>query len=148
MTKKHIINTFNKKIERNWSQLYWAVDVHDTCVKANYQAGNIPKEFFPGAKEALRRITNRSDCTLILYTCSHPHEIEEYLKFFESHGIKFKFVNKNPEAVNTAFGFFEHKFYFNFLLDDKAGFDAHADWATIHTALDEIETNEENLRKL
>jgi len=83
-----------------------------------------------------------------LYTCSHPGEIEKYLAYFESHGIKFTHVNKNPETPNTAFGFFEHKFYFNFLLDDKAGFDATEDWATIHDALDEIERNEFNLRSI
>jgi hypothetical protein len=142
MRKKHIINTFAKKEEKKWTKLFWAIDIHDTCVKANYQAGNIPTEFFPGAKEALQRITNREDCTLILYTCSHPHEIEDYLKFFASHGIKFTHVNKNPEAENTSFGFFEHKFYFNFLLDDKAGFDANEDWEVIHEALNEIELQE------
>jgi hypothetical protein len=142
MKKKHILNTFGKKTEKKWDTLYWAVDIHDTCIKANYKANDLPTEFFPKAKEALIRIGNRPDCCLILFTCSHPHEIEKYLKFFEEHGIKFRHVNKNPEAENTAFGFFEHKFYTNFILDDKAGFDPTEDWDMIHQALDEIEKAE------
>jgi len=147
MKRKHIINTFAKKGEKKWDTLYWAIDIHDTCVKANYKANDLPTEFFPKAKEALIRIGNRPDCCLILFTCSHPHEIDKYLKFFEEHGIKFKHVNKNPEAANTAFGFFEHKFYTNFILDDKAGFDPHEDWDMIHDALDEIERIENEINK-
>lgn len=139
MRKKHILNTFGRKAEKKWDTLYWAVDIHDTCIKANYKAGNIPTEFFPGAKEALLKIASRPDCCLILFTCSHPHEIDKYLQYFEDHGIKFKHVNKNPEAANTAFGFFEHKFYTNFILDDKAGFDPTTDWTMIMEALEEVE---------
>ncbi len=139
MRRKHIINTFARKAEKNWDTLYWAVDIHDTCIKANYKAGDIPTEFFPGAKEALLKIASRPDCCLILFTCSHPHEIDKYLDYFKSHGIKFKHVNKNPEAENTAFGFFQDKFYTNFILDDKAGFDPKEDWAMIVNALEEVE---------
>jgi len=139
MRRKHIINTFARKAEKNWDTLYWAVDIHDTCIKANYKAGDIPTEFFPGAKEALIKIASRPDCCLILFTCSHPHEIEKYLDYFKSHGVRFKHVNKNPEAENTAFGFFEHKFYTNFILDDKAGFDPKEDWDMILNALEEVE---------
>lgn len=151
MRRQHIINTFSKKAEKKWDTLYWAVDIHDTCIKANYKAGDIPTEFFPNAKEALTKIGNREDCCLILFTCSHPHEIEKYLDYFKSHGIKFKHVNKNPEAENTAFGFFEHKFYTNFILDDKAGFDPKQDWPMIINALEEVEyiesTTEEERKK-
>jgi hypothetical protein len=139
MRKKHILNTFGKKAEKKWDTLYWAVDIHDTCIKANYKSNDLPTEFFPLAKEALLKIGSRPDCCLVLFTCSHPHEIEKYLEFFKSHGINFKYVNKNPEAANTAFGFFEDKFYTNFILDDKAGFDPATDWKTILDALDEVE---------
>lgn len=138
--RKHILNTFAKKPLRKWDTLYWAIDIHDTCIKSNYsKSGVLPTEFFPKAKEVLQRLSKRNDCCLILFTCSHPHEIEKYMEFFNEHGIKFNHVNKNPEALNTAYGFFEHKFYFNFLLDDKAGFDPTKDWDSIEKAIDEIE---------
>lgn len=133
--KKHIEKIFKLKEARNWDTIYWAVDVHDTCIVANYKAGEIPTEFFPHAKEVLQMISERKDCCLILYTCSYPKEIEKYLEFFKSHNINFKYVNKNPEAENTAFGHFEVKFYFNILLEDKAGFDAEEDWIKIKEVL-------------
>lgn len=139
MRRKHIINTFSKKAEKNWDTLYWAIDIHDTCIAANYKANDIPTEFYPKAKEVLQRLTSRKDCCLILFTCSHPHEIEKYIELFKTHGIEFKFVNENPDAKNTAYGYFEKKFYFNFMLDDKAGFDPNTDWAVINDALDEID---------
>ncbi|MOA37506.1 hypothetical protein D3C78_1591030 [compost metagenome] len=72
---------------------------------------------------------------MILYTCSYPHEIEQYLKFFKEQGIHFRFVNQNPEVVNEAYGFYEQKFYFNVLFEDKSGFDPEQDWEKIYTML-------------
>ncbi len=138
MNKEYILKTFNKKKDRNWTQLYWAIDLHDTCLKASYD-NSIDPEFFPLAKEVLQRISNREDCCLIMYTCSYPAEIGQYRKFFKDNGINFKYVNCNPEADNTPYGFFESKFYFQFLLDDKSGFDANNDWKNIMEALDELE---------
>ena len=129
------------KEKRGWDTLYWAIDIHDTIVKANYSADELPKDFFPLAKETLQRISNRKDCCLVLFTCSYPHETEKYKAFFQEHGIEFKYVNENPEAKNTAFGHFEKKFYFNFLLDDKAGF-LPEDWSEISAAIDELEASE------
>lgn len=138
MRKQHILNTFKKKEERKWDTLYWMVDIHDTCIKANYKANDIPTVFFPGAKEALQRISNRTDCCLIMWTCSYPHEIEQYLKLFKDNGINFKYVNCNPEPKDTAFGYFKEKFYTNFILDDKADF-LPGDWKNINDALDVLD---------
>lgn len=133
--KKHILATYEKKIVRNWDTIYWAIDIHDTCVVANYKSGDIPTEFFPYAKKVLQRLSKRTDTKLFLYTCSHPHEIEQYFAFFNEHKIKFHWCNENPEAVNTAYGFFDKKPYSQILLDDKAGFDPFEDWKNINEAL-------------
>lgn len=142
MTRKHILNTFKKKKSHNWDTLYWSIDIHDTCILSNYSVTDVPKEFFPLAKEALLKISARKDCRLIMWTCSYPEQIKEYEEFFSSHGIKFEFVNENQSAQNTVYGFFEKKFYTNFILDDKAGFDAHTDWKIIIDALDEVENGD------
>ena len=137
--KNHILRTYEKKIQRNWDTIYWAVDIHDTCVAANYKSGEIPTQFFEHAERVLRRISDRPDSKLILFTCSHPHEIDQYLKFFSDKGIIFNYTNENPEAENTSYGFYEKKFYCQILLDDKAGFDATEDWAEIDYTLDIID---------
>ncbi len=123
-----IRNALAAKEKRNWEKTYWAVDIHGTMILPNYQAGNIPKQFYPFAKEALQEISKQKDICLILYTCSHPHEIVEYLAYFNSLDIHFQYVNKNPEAENTDYGNYTDKLYFNVLFEDKAGFNPETDW--------------------
>jgi hypothetical protein len=71
---------------------------------------------------------------MILYTCSHPNEIEQYLKLFTENGINFKYINENldvPTDLN-GYGNYDKKPYFNVLFEDKAGFDAEIEWQEIH----------------
>jgi hypothetical protein len=86
------------------------------------------------AKETLQLISNRKDIVMILYTCSHPHEIEQYLKFFTENGINFKYVNENLDVATdlNGYGNYDKKPYFNVVFEDKAGFDAEVEWAKIH----------------
>ncbi len=124
------INHFDLKKERGWDKTYWAIDIHGTILKPNYQKGNIPKEFYPYAIECLQYLTQRKDIVLIKYTCSHLNEIEEYKVYFESLGIKFDYVNVNPEILtrHDSLGNYDQKPYFNVLFEDKAGFDPEVDW--------------------
>lgn len=131
--KRLIEKAFKIARERNWKKIYIACDIHDVILEANYSK-DIPTKFLGNAKKVLQRLSQRSDVTLILYTCSHPSEIEQYLKLFTDAGINFSYVNENPECVNTAYGDFTVKFYFNILLEDKAGF-VPEDWDEIDEAL-------------
>ena len=137
-----IKGAFQKKKARNWEIIFFAIDIHDTIVKSNYEAGNIPTEFYPYAKEALIKLTARKDIKLIMYTCSHPHEIEKYLEFFEGNGIHFDFVNENPDVPTdiNGYGNYDKKPYFNALFDDKAGFNPEREWLDIIVLLDVIDT--------
>ncbi len=137
--KKLIYKTYNIAHKRKWNKVTWAIDIHDVILGANYKAGDIPKNFLGDSKKVLQRLSKRADTTLVLFTCSHPHEIVEYLQFFKENDINFKYTNENLDCPNTAFGCFEKKFYFNILLEDKAGFDAETDWKEINEALDVIE---------
>ena len=132
-----LINAYSTAKARDWNKLYWAVDLHSTCLIPNYEKG-IPTQFYLGAKETLKTMSERSDIVLIMYTCSHPGEIEEYLNMFSLFGINFKYVNINPEVPDNAYGYFKDKFYFNVLLDDKAGFNPNEDWQVIRKFLEEI----------
>ena len=129
-----INKAFQIRIKRNWDHIYFAVDIHDTIVQSNYTAGNIPTEFYPVAMEALQILTERKDVKLIMYTCSHPHEIQQYLDFFESNGIHFDFVNENTDVKTDmeGYGNYDKKPYFNVLLDDKAGFNPYEDWEMVY----------------
>lgn len=129
--------------KRQWNKVYWFVDIHETILKPNWDADNVPHEWYPHAKEVLQIISKRKDICLILYTCSYENEIMDYLKFFMDNDIHFHYVNRNPEAENTRYGRFEEKPYMNVLLDDKAGFEAEVDEQDINDwyRIEEILTN-------
>ena len=131
---KTIDIAYQKAKEKNWDNIYVAVDIHDTIVKGNYTTKDIPKEFYPIAKETLQLLSNKKEIKLILYTCSHPEEIKLYLEFFNQHNITFDFVNENTDVMTDlqGYGNYDKKPYFNVLLDDKAGFNPYEDWITIY----------------
>src|ERR1043165_3133468 len=110
--------------KKGWTKTYWAFDIHGTILKPTFSKGVISTEFYPEAKETLRLLEKRKDIVKILYTCSYPEEIRRYLSYFKKARIKFDCVNCNPEIIDGAYGYYKHKFYFNVLLDDKAGFNA------------------------
>ena len=139
--------------ERGWDKIFIFIDIHETILKPNWDADNVPKEFYPFAKEVLQRMSKRKDMCLVLYTCSYEPEIQEYLRFFKSHDIIFSYVNENPEAKNTRYGSFDKKPYMNVLLEDKAGFDAVGenginDWCKINEVLDVLDERAEALENI
>lgn len=121
--------------ERGWEKTYWAFDIHGTILRPNYKRDEISREFYPLAIEVMKSLMQHKNIVKILYTCSYPHEIEQYLEYFAQHGIHFDYVNKNPEVANGGYGYYQDKFYFNVLLDDKAGFDGETDWKEIKSLI-------------
>lgn len=137
VVKSIMINHFEYKVKRNWDKTYWAFDIHGTILIPNYSYGNTPKEFYPMAKETLQFISKLPDVCMILYTCSHPHEIAEYVKLFEENDIDFKFVNENPEVPTdiNGYGCYDKKLYMNVLFEDKAGFEPEKEWSEVYELL-------------
>lgn len=142
MITRAITNAFRIAQERGWERTYWAFDIHGTIIVPNYKSVQIPTDFYPHAKEALQRISKLEDVCMILYTCSHPHELDQYVEFFRDHEIHFKYVNDNPEVATEGgtYGCYDKKFYFNVLFEDKAGFDPVEDWPNVNALLDKIES--------
>jgi hypothetical protein len=135
MITRAIENCLKNIRARGWDKTYWAFDIHGTMLKPNYQAGHIAKEFYPHAKEVLQQLSKQTDIVRILYTCSYPHEIEEYIAYFKENDIHFDYINENPDVARGAYGYYDDKFYFNVLMDDKAGFDGETDWELIREVL-------------
>ena len=138
MITKAITTCFTLARQKNWDRTFWAFDIHGTILKPNYRRDSISTEFYPMAKEVMQMLTQRQDIVRILYTCSYPHEIEQYIEYFKSHGIEFDYINENPEIANGGYGYYQDKFYFNVLMDDKAGFDGETDWMAIKKVLETI----------
>ncbi|MCA6378475.1 MAG: hypothetical protein IM574_02825 [Cytophagales bacterium] len=135
MITRAIENCLRSAKEKGWDKTYWAFDIHGTILKPNYKRDEISREFYPGAIEVMKVIAKRNDIVKILYTCSYPHEIEQYLEYFAQQGIHFDYINQNPEITDGGYGYYKDKFYFNVLMDDKAGFDGESDWENIKGVL-------------
>lgn len=135
MITKAIEKCFIRAKQRSWDKTYWAFDIHETIIIPNYKVNSIPTEFYPNAKEVLQLISKRRDISIILYTCSHPDEISKYVNFFESNSIICDYVNENPEVHSEGYGYYEDKFYFNVLFEDKAGFEPATDWIKVKQLL-------------
>lgn len=134
-----IQRSFRQMKERGWDKVYWAIDLHDTVFKGDHKPRSVGGEFYPRAKEVLQRLSAREDCSLILWSCSYGPIIKKTIEWFAEHEIKIDYANENPECGNTLTGDFTQKFYFNVLLDDKAGFEGETDWHIVEQELDTID---------
>eukprot|EP00005_Dracoamoeba_jomungandri_P006837 CAMPEP_0174268514 /NCGR_PEP_ID=MMETSP0439-20130205/37712_1 /TAXON_ID=0 /ORGANISM="Stereomyxa ramosa, Strain Chinc5" /LENGTH=130 /DNA_ID=CAMNT_0015356727 /DNA_START=21 /DNA_END=413 /DNA_ORIENTATION=+ len=116
--------------------MYWAIDLHGVVVLPTYSK-EISTRFYPLAKEVLQKLSKRKDAVNIMYTCSDPEKAVAYQKFFAENGIRFDYINCNPEIEDKdVYGDYSIKPYFNIMLEDKAGFDPLADWRIISQELD------------
>lgn len=138
MITRAIKNCLQRAREKKWKKTYWAIDIHGTLLKPNFKKNEISLEFYPYAVEVMQILARRKDIVKIMYTCSYPHEIKQYVEHFAQHGIYFDYINSNPEIVDGGYGYYKDKFYFNVLMDDKAGFDGEKDWKKIMTLLEKL----------
>jgi len=132
---------FKHSFEKQWFETYWSFDIHGTILKPNYRKYSNDAEFYPFAKEVLQLLTKRKDIIMIIWTSSYPKETEYYQEVFEENDIHFNFVNENPMIASNLgnFGYYEKKFYFNALFEDKAGFDPTTEWEQIYNLLKKYE---------
>ncbi|MEL7003651.1 MAG: hypothetical protein AAFN93_13085 [Bacteroidota bacterium] len=137
MIIKALEKAIKTKEEKQWDRTYWAFDIHETMIVPNWTDKELPTKFYPYAKETMQLISQQEDIVRILYTCSHPHEIELYLEYFKKFDIHFNYVNENPEVQNGSYGFYDYKPYFNVLFEDKSGFDCHSDWELVYAFIKE-----------
>lgn len=133
----NIENTFRMKTEKKWPEIYFCIDLHGTIIPSGRDSNDQTDEmkFYPGAKEVLQKLTARKDIFLILWTSTPPERAATVLKQFADEGITFDFFNENPHARNTPRSDFGKKFYFNVLLDDRAGFEPETGWIDIKNCL-------------
>lgn len=131
MIIRAIQNCLNNAEAKHWEKTYWAFDIHGTILNPTFNRDVLSTEFYPFAREVMQLISKQKNIVCILYTCSYPDEIVEYVNFFAAHGIHFDYINSNPEVGAGAYGYYEDKFYFNVLFEDKAGFDPQSEWRDV-----------------
>lgn len=133
--KKMFLNSFKKE----YFETYWAIDLHGTIIRSTYKG--VEMIYYPYAKETLQILTKRKDIKLILWTSSFPDEITQYVANFTKDEIIFDAINENPgiSSKNGNFGFYEKKFYFNVLIDDKSSFDPETEWKQVYDLMKHYE---------
>lgn len=132
---------FKHAFEKEWFETFWAFDIHGTILVPTFRKHSKDSEFYPWAKQTLQLISKRKDIVMIMFTSSYPEEIEHYKKVFEENDIHFDYINENPKIASNLdnFGYYEKKFYFNVLLDDKSGFNPETEWYQIYSLLKKYE---------
>ncbi len=130
---KAIKKFYDDKEKRGWDKGYFFFDLHGTVLKPNYTYGNTPTEFYKYSIETLQYLTKLPEVEMVIYTCSHPHEIAEYVELFKKNDIQFKYINENPEVETqlNGYGCYDKKPYMNVLFEDKAGFDPEVEWKEV-----------------
>ena len=127
-----IADVHRQKRERDWTTLYWCIDLHDTIITGKYNKFNQGATIFPYAKETLDYLYNTNDNVIILWSSSYTDAMVDIVDRFK---LKFHHFNNNPECPSNNLCDFNNKLYFNFLLDDKACFDPNNDWLEIYNVL-------------
>lgn len=123
---------------KGYDKTYWAIDLHDVVIKGTYTRYNEDRKIYPDCQQFFRWAASRKDMVLILWSSSHRDSLNEIITWLGLHGIKFHYINENPEVPSDQLCDFSTKFYFNVLLDDKAGFEGETDWTAIINELKRI----------
>lgn len=125
---KSIRECYQMKKERNWDTIYIAIDLHGTIIESGRDKQLTP---YPDAKEVLQFLNKQKDIILILFTSTKQMMLLPFWNWCEENNIVFNYFNGNPECMNTHEGDYTMKFYYNLLLDDRAGFDPLTDWKIV-----------------
>jgi hypothetical protein len=136
----NIKRTFEMQKVKGWPETYWCIDLHGTIIPSgrNSDDKTDQEKFYPDAAEVLQWLTRRKDIMTILWTSTPPERIGAVKEFLAFHSIRFDYFNENPHAKDTPRSCFAKKFYFNVLLDDRAGFEPETDWTAIKKELKAI----------
>lgn len=129
MIQRAIERAYRVAKERGWDRVYWALDLHGTCIESNYKS-NEYGWINESCRDVLRELAAYPETNLILWSSLHQADKIGVSQFFESEGIRVVGINHNPFEANTATGNFDEKFYMSIIVDDKAGFDP-VDWELV-----------------
>ena len=149
MIHNAIARAYQTMKDRNWETIYWAIDLHGTCLKSNYQSYNF-KFVNQDCIDTLKYLRSLPETKIIIWSSCYEKDYELVKQLFDEHGITIDFFNENPLVQSTRTGNFVDKFYFSILLDDKAGFSPETDWhnVKIHTHANRLQNGLKNVDNL
>ncbi len=131
----NIERAFKNRAAKGNPKVFILIDLHHTVIEGKYNRFNEGASIYPGALEVLQQWTKRPDICLILWTSSHWDAIAKVRERLAEQDVWFNYVNSNPEVPNDDLCDFEHKPYFDILIDDKGGAEGSTDWHLIKAEL-------------
>lgn len=133
---------YKKMAERKWDKMYWAIDIHDTLIPSTYAAVRVWEDgvaTYPGVQAMLGLIMDCPENHIILWSSlpgSGPTGMVAHKKaLFPIERWARVQLNENRLERGNEYADFSQKFYFNVLLDDKAGFDPSVDIQAVMLAI-------------
>lgn len=156
-----------RRLDRGYPNLYVAVDLHGTILIPTRETkffyadgGDTPREQWYScngglkaekpylyAFETLKLITRKYPyIKLILWTSGKPEKANQFvLDLLVNEGIRFWYINENPDFPGNEYADFSKKFCFDILLDDKAGFDPKIDWLELYNFLEKYPVDDSEM---
>ena len=138
----------HRNLERGYSTLYVAIDVHGTIIRPSKRTEVWKNEcgygyhevvcgehvenftFYPDSVKALQILSDHPNIKIILWTSTQ--DVNALVGALERlSGVHVDYLNQNPDFQFNSYADFSKKFCFDVLLDDKAGFDPNTDWSEI-----------------
>lgn len=132
--EKAVLQAYQALPSKGWDKIYWAIDLHGTCIEANYKSQEF-KFLDPIIPQVLAHLSALPESKIIIWSSCYPAEQEAVRKLFKDHKIEIFAFNENPAIQNTATGCFDKKPFYSIIIDDKAGFDWREDWAMLANAV-------------
>ena len=133
MIETALKRAFKRMEEKNWNCIYVAVDLHGPVIQSSY---NDEIVFVPECIDPLWALSKRADVKIIFYSSSYQPYLDTVAAILSEAlpGFKVDYFNENPEVANTSYGDFSQKFYYDLMIEDKAGFE-DSDWAILENFL-------------
>lgn len=127
--ERAIERAYRVSSERGWPRVYWALDLHGTCLESNYST-QAYEWLTPDCLPILKALSDLPETNFIIWSSLHQDDKVGVSAFFTEAGIDIKGINVNPLEASTATGNFAEKFYMSLIVDDKAGFDP-SEWPAV-----------------
>ena len=124
-----------KKKDRGYEYLYWCIDIHGVILTPTYNRLNEGADLYEHCIPTLQLISEDQSNKVILWSSSYRKPMTDIRDMLSEFGIRVNFINCNPDYTKTDICDFTDKFYFDILLDDKAGFEPEKDWGAIRSFL-------------
>ena len=104
--ERAIERAYSVSHQRGWPRVYWALDLHGTCLKSNYST-KAYEWLTPECLPILKALSELPETNFIIWSSLHQADKEGVAAFFAEAGIKIVGINTNTMEASTETGCFD-----------------------------------------